>query len=349
MFAILGTIVIILVLVVMIQISRTSEMVSELKGDLDSYEESGKITGLGMLLFLIFGLIGVVYCVFAYGPMLLPEASSVHGVATDNLFWTTASITGIVFVITNIMVFWFAFRYSEKKGQKALYYPDNHKLELIWTVVPSIVLTILVIMGLTRWNEIFSPAPEDALLIEINGKQFQWIPRYPGVDGELGPRDISNVSPENEFGIDWTDQSSQDDLFPSEIHIVVDRPVDFSIRAQDVLHSFYLPHFRVKMDAVPGIPTRFWFTPTKTSAEMKEITGNPEFVYELACAELCGKAHSNMRLEVIVETQEEYDEWLTTLKPLYESIKASLPEEAVTDETSLAENSIEVTEESATN
>jgi len=121
----------------------------------------------------------------------------------------------------------------------------------------------------------------------------------------------------------------------------VDRPVSFSIRAQDVLHAFYLPHFRVKMDAVPGIPTHFWFTPTKTSETMKEITGNEDFVYELACAELCGKAHFNMRLEVFVETQEEYDEWLRLQKPLFESIKASLPVEDLEDKASLAENAIE--------
>lgn len=349
MLAILGTIAIVLVLVILIQISRSCEFISELKGNLDSYEESGKVTGLGLLLFLIFGMIGVVYCVFTLTPLLLPEASSEHGIGTDKLFWTTAAITGIVFVLTNILVFWFGFRYSEKKGQKALYYPDNHKLELIWTVVPSIVLTVLVIMGLTRWNEIFSPAPEEAILVEINAKQFQWIPRYPGLDGELGPRSIGNVTPMNELGIEWADRKSQDDVFPSEIHMVVNRPVSFSIRAQDVLHSFYLPHFRVKMDAVPGIPTRFWFTPTKTTEEMKQVTGNEEFVYELACAELCGKAHANMRMEVIVETQEEYDAWLRTQKPLYELIKASLPVEDLDDKSSLAENSIEVPAEAVTN
>src|SRR5690606_18298201 len=113
----------------------------------------------------------------------------------------------------------------------------------------------------------------------------------------------------NEFGLDFTDRSSFDDFIPRELYLPKGRPVEIKIRARDVLHSFYLPHFRVKMDAVPGMPTRFGFTPTKTTEEMREETGNPDFNYELACAEVCGRGHFSMRMIVVVLEPEEYDKW----------------------------------------
>jgi len=236
--------------------------------------------------------------------------------------------TGIVFVITQVMLFYFPWRYNRQKNTKGFFYADNHKLEVIWTIIPAIVLTGLVIIGAIRWYDITGPAPDDALTVDITGKQFAWMPRYPGTDGQLGERNYKLIDAVNQIGIVVEDKTSHDDLMPSEIHLPVNIPVVFKIRARDVLHSFYLPHFRVKMDAVPGIPTQFWFIPTVTTEEMRERLGKPDFVYELACAELCGKGHSSMRMEVTIETEEEYNTWLAEQTPWYSMMMESKTDEA---------------------
>ena len=155
-----------------------------------------------------------------------------------------------------------------------------------------------------------SAAPEEAEVIEIVGQQFQWSVRYTGKDKRLGPSDYRKIDVTNTLGIDFSVQSSFDDFVESrKMMLPVGRPVEFKIRAKDVLHSVYIPHFRLKMDAVPGMPTRFWFVPTKTTKEMRAETGNDEFVYELACAEICGRGHYTMRMAIEVVEQKEYDEW----------------------------------------
>jgi cytochrome c oxidase subunit 2 len=192
-------------------------------------------------------------------------------------------------------------------------------------VVPAIFLTILVGMGLFYWFKITGDAPKDAQLVEITGKQFNWLIRYPGKDGVLGRKNyrLTDASNGNALGVDWEDASSHDDLESTEMHLVVGKPVQLVINAQDVIHDVGLPHFRMKMDAVPGIPTTMWFTPKYTTAKMKEITGNKDFVYEIACDQMCGSGHYSMKGIVIVETQEEYDKWRATLKPQYLTVTES--------------------------
>jgi cytochrome c oxidase subunit 2 len=180
---------------------------------------------------------------------------------------------------------------------------------MIWTIVPAIVLTILVVYGLTVWNKVMAPAPEEAEVIEIMGYQFAWKVRYPGKDDKLGAYDFRLVDATNEFGLDFSDRSAYDDFTPRELHLPKGRPVEFRIRARDVLHSVFAPHFRLKMDAVPGMPTRFWFVPTKSTADMRAETGNPDFNYEIACTEVCGRGHFSMRLLVVVDEPEDYEKW----------------------------------------
>jgi cytochrome c oxidase subunit 2 len=242
-----------------------------------------------------------------------------HGSMIDKMFDTTLVVTGIVFVITHIALFWFAFRYKYKKGKSAYYYPENNKLEMAWTIIPAIVLTVLVVMGIDAWYKITGPAPENSMIVEATAQQFSWIVRYPGKDSKLGEREFELISGENTLGINFDDVNSHDDFLPTEIHLPVNKPVLFKLGAKDVLHSFYLPHFRVKMDCVPGIPTQFWMTPTVTTAEMREKLNDPEFDYVLACAELCGSAHWNMKFTVVVETEEEFNQWLAQQKPIYET------------------------------
>jgi cytochrome c oxidase subunit 2 len=222
-----------------------------------------------------------------------------------------------VFFATHVLLFYFPFKYQFKEGNRAAFYPDNNKLEVIWTIVPAIVLTLLVLSGWKVWRDITADAPQEAEVVEIVGQQFNWHVRYPGkVDKELGAYNYKLIDASNAVGIDLADENSFDDFMaPSgEIRVPVGKPVLLKIRARDVLHSVYMPHFRLKMDAVPGMPTRFWFTPTKTTAQMKQDMNNPDFDYELACTEVCGRGHFSMRLRVIVEEEADYRKWYNNQK-----------------------------------
>lgn len=217
--------------------------------------------------------------------------------------------------------------------------PHNNTLELVWTGIPAIVLTFLVVKGLVAWNEVMPDVdPEEEVIhIEATGWQFAWNLRYAGADGELGVKDFRLIQPGiNELGQDWTDPRNHDDFMADELVLPVGKKVRVSISARDVLHNFYLPHFRVKMDAVPGIPTYFVFTPTKTTEEYRqELKKYPEyhaptdpsdpeseplwktFNYELACAELCGKGHYSMRRVVRIVSEQEYEAWLAQQNSYY--------------------------------
>lgn len=320
MNAVLLTLAIVLLLVVLMQIGKVLELIGVIRGK-EAVEESNNrmnaffltLTGIGCLIFCIGS-------VFIYQDKFLPVAASEVGRQIDAVQRLTLFFTGVVFIVTQVLLFAFAYRYQYRKNRKAYYFPENNTLELAWTVIPAVVLTVLVIRGLALWFNIFQPAPDDAVVIEANAQQFRWTIRYPGADNELGPRDLKFVNSTNELGIDWNDATSHDDIMPMDIVLPVNKPVQVNIRALDVLHNFYLPHFRMKMDAVPGIPTGFWFTPDITTAEMRERTGNPEFDYELACAELCGSAHYNMRKKVVIVTEAEYEQWLSEQTSYYEQV-----------------------------
>ncbi|WP_260607367.1 cytochrome c oxidase subunit II [Chitinophaga polysaccharea] len=292
---------------------------SILKGEKKAREQSNRINGFLLIAFLVLGLIGVYWCNDLLKGKILGESASEQGEGVDTLIYVTLAITGVVFVITQIALFWFAFKYQEKEGRKAFYFPHNNKLEVIWTVIPAIALTILVAFGLKHWFQLTSEAPKDAAVVEVTGKQFNWIFRYPGKDGALGRRDIKNIDPSagNELGLDWNDPLNKDDFMPTELHLVVGKPVKLIIGSRDVIHDVGLPHFRMKMDAVPGIPTTMWFTPKYTTKQMKEKTGNPDFTYEISCDQMCGSGHYSMRGVIIVETQEEFDKWVAAQKSTY--------------------------------
>jgi cytochrome c oxidase subunit 2 len=251
---------------------------------------------------------------------LFPQGSaSEQGEKIDLMLYITLAVTGSVFFITQILLFWFAYKYQEKEGRKAFYFPHNNKLELLWTTVPAIFLTILVVFGLKYWFKMTGDAPKDAVVVEITGHQFAWEMRYPGKDGKLGKKNykLYNQPSGNTLAVDFEDQDSWDDLHTTEMHLPVGKPVKLVINAMDVIHDVGLSHFRMKMDAVPGIPTTMWFTPKYTTADMKKRTGNPNFVYEISCDQMCGKGHFSMRGVIVVETEEEYNKWLASQKPEY--------------------------------
>ncbi|WP_244173080.1 cytochrome c oxidase subunit II [Chitinophaga alhagiae] len=300
------------------QIAKASEYVSILKGEKKSREQSNRINGFLMIVFLVLGLIAVWWCHDLLDDKMLGESASVQGEGVDQLIKVTFIITMAVFVVTQILLFWFSFKYQEKEGRKAFYFPHNNKLEVIWTVVPAIALTILVAFGIRHWMRITSEAPKDAMVVEVIGKQFNWMMRYPGKDGQLGRRHFKQINESNNpLGQDWADKLNHDDFISSELHVVVGKDVKLIIGSRDVVHDVGLPHFRLKMDAVPGIPTTLWFTPKFTTAEMRKRTGNPDFVYELACDQMCGKGHYSMKANIVVETQEEYDAWLASQPTQY--------------------------------
>jgi cytochrome c oxidase subunit II len=305
----LGAIVVV-ALIVLFMIYKLTTLISVAKGSkTDKDAGSNDINGILMLSFLILGGIAAVWSSISYFDLYNLPVASEHGVKTDSMFWITMAITGTAFVITHILLFFFAFKYRYKKDATAKYYPDNHKLEIVWTLVPALVLTILILYGLRIWNNITDVAPEKAEVVEIMGAQFAWRVRYPGADNALGKYDYRKIDASNAFGMDLSDKNSHDDFVPRELHIPKGKPVLLKIRARDVLHSVYMVHFRLKMDAVPGMPTQFWFVPTKSTADMRAETGNPDFNYELACAEICGNGHFSMRMIVVVDEPAEYEDW----------------------------------------
>jgi cytochrome c oxidase subunit 2 len=310
----------VLVFVVIFQIAKASEYVSVLKGEEKTRRQNNKINAFLLLGMLIFGLIGAWYCnELYYGKTLFPQgSSSVEGEGWDWMFMLTTTVTGIVFVITQVLLFWFSFKYQEKDNTKAYYFAHSTKLELIWTTIPAIVLCALVAFGLKYWFKVTGDAPKNAIVVEVTGHQFGWEFRYPGADKVLGKKNFKLSKGSNSLGVDFEDPASLDDIHVSgTMHIPVNVPVKMVINAQDVIHDVGLPHFRLKMDAVPGIPTTQWFTPKYTTEEMKTRTGNPNFTYEISCDQMCGKGHFSMRGVIIVESMAEYKAWLSTQKPEY--------------------------------
>lgn len=272
---------------------------------------------LGALLFI--GMYGVYWSYTVQGPMSMHESASEHGLEIDFMFNVTLILTTVVFILTHIALFGFSFKYRGSENRKAYFYPHNNSLERIWTIVPAVVLTILVILGFFTWRNITVVSPEDqksAINIEVTGEQFKWNLRYAGSDNEIGKRNYKLTTPTNGLGIDFKDQKSWDDKLTSEIIIPVNKPVRFIIESKDVLHSFYLPDFRVQMNAVPGMPTYFQFTPRLTTAEMREERNNPKYDYVLLCAKICGAGHYNMQAKVTVVSEAEYATWLAK-QPLY--------------------------------
>lgn len=313
--------VIAMIFLVIFQIAKASEYVSVLKGEKKSREQSNKVNAFLMLAFLIVGTAGAYWCHKELAPETLfsQGSASKEGEQIDFMFIVTLVITGIVFFATQICLFAFSFIYQEKEGRKAFYLPHNNKLEMLWTIVPAIALTILVVIGLRHWFLITGDPPKNAMVVEITGQQFGWTYRYPGDDGVLGKRSFKLINPatSNGLGQDWNDKANMDDKIPTVMYLVKDKPVKLVIGSKDVIHDVGLPHFRLKMDAVPGIPTTLWFTPNRTTKQMRKELNNPDFEYEIVCDQLCGASHYSMRGVIEVVTQEEFDIEMAKIKPNY--------------------------------
>jgi cytochrome c oxidase subunit 2 len=312
-------------------------------------------------------------------------------------------IITLVFVVTHVFLFYFAYKYVFSKDRKAYFYTHSNKLELLWTTVPAVFLAVIIVYGLSAWIDITDDAPEDALVVELYPKQFDWTARYSGADSTLGASNYNMISGTNPLGVitngsinemkaglmddiayikeeleiapkggmkeaelleslgkrerqlervssfeglEAASLAAGDDdvLVKSEFYIPRGRSVNFIFRSRDVIHSAYMPHFRAQMNCVPGMTTNFHLVPTKTTEEMREITGDDEFEYYLLCNKICGAAHYNMKMVIKVVEPEEYAAWLGQQKTFAESIQPADDAEGMAQENELTGNEISMIE-----
>ena len=440
--------VVVLGLVAAVQLSKVYQLSISLRGkrEEDISEADNRLNGGLFLAFMVLFYASFVWLLIKYGSYGTPPASE-HGVAVDRLMDFNMAIIFVVFFIVNTLLFWFSAKYYYRADRKARFFAHDNRLELVWTVIPSVVLAVIIAYGLQTWNEMTGEASEDALRVELYSKQFDWTARYPGSDGEFGLANYNLITPMNALGIvtsggvlealteiegkiakveaeidyekghllaerasieeelhgdhghgdhghgdhdhgdhdhgdhdhgdhdhgDHDDhkhalearlaeidhmlesdkviilteaafeakedklyrllrhrqriqeirnfdfdgeltawESGMDDqIVKGEFHLPVGKEVEFVFRSRDVIHSAYMPQFRAQMNTVPGVPTRFKMTPTITTDSMRTVLENPEFDYVLLCNKVCGAAHFNMQMKIVIESQESYDAWLS--------------------------------------
>ena len=367
-------IVIILGAIALAQLVRVYELSSKLRksAEHEVNDKDNHINGLLMYVFMLVTFAGFIYLMLTYGWTGRGEAASTQGVETDWLLNLNFIIIIISYFITNYLLFYFTYKYVRKPGVKAYFYPHNNKLEMIWTIVPAVVLAFIIILGLKSWSKITSPAEPDAIRIELFAKQYDWTARYAGLDNELGKYDYKLTSDNNELGlitsntIDTSiaimskeilsltkllnnrdtilndsvivvrrntlsikerlfrlvtqlkenhdkkaDAAVWDDIIQRDtLYLCKGENYEFNLRARDVLHSAYFPHFRIQMNAVPGMTTRMKLTPNMTTEEMRAKKNNPNFNFILMCNKICGGAHYKMKMMVVVKDKAAYKIWM---------------------------------------
>ena len=367
-------IVIILGAIALAQLIRVYELSSKLRksGEHEINNKDNHINGLLMFVFMILTFVGFFYLMLKYGWTGRGSAASTQGVETDWLLNLNFIIILIAYFITNFLLFYFSYKYVRKPGVKAYFYPHNNKLEMIWTIVPAIVLAVIIILGLKSWTKITSPAEADAIRIELFAKQYDWTARYAGLDNELGKYDYKLTTDNNELALITSntidssiaimskeilsltkllnnrdtilndsvigvrrntlsvkerlfrlvtqikenhdkkaDAAVWDDIIQKDtLYLCKGENYEFNLRARDVLHSAYFPHFRIQMNAVPGMTTRMKLTPNMTTEQMRAEKNNPNFNFVLMCNKICGGAHYKMKMIVVVKDKASYKKWM---------------------------------------
>jgi cytochrome c oxidase subunit 2 len=263
----------------------------------------GKRPLSAVFLVAFFGLLAILSLVFFLVGWRTPVASR-EGVGIDGIISYLLVVTGIIMLVGHGVLCWFIWKSSA--GAAAAHGRPSRRAEWLWSLIPVLAMLVLseagvLAMGTPVWASLYTERPKDPVVIEVVGKQFEWFVRYPGKDGEFGEFDLKEVhSVDNPLGILEDDPKAQDDIIKrGTIYLPVDRPVVVRLRTQDVIHSFFVPQFRVKQDLLPGHQTRVKFTPIRTGE------------FELACAELCGLGHYTMRGTVHVREPHEFEEWLS--------------------------------------
>ena len=361
MTSLLVIIVLVLLAIALWQLTKIFDLTQVGVGSDDSQianDTDNNTQGYLMFGFLAFLYIFTIYGLIKWGSLVLHTPASEHGGTVDNLMNITWVLIFVVQAITQVLVHYFSFKYRGKKGQKALYLADNNKLEVIWSGIPAVVLAGLILYGLYAWTNImFVDESEDTIEIELYAQQFKWSARYSGADNVLGKANVRLIEGVNTLGVDLSDPNAQDDIVVSELHIPKGKKVHFKIRSQDVLHSAYFPHFRAQMNCVPGMVTEFAFEPIYTSDEyrampfmvekVKKINALREakskelvakglsaldpytFDYLLLCNKICGASHYNMQMKVVVDTPEDFKNWLSDKPTLVSQVKESNASKAV--------------------
>lgn len=313
-YSILILVLIAVIIAIIGKVLSIYEMTTKINGRFNPLAANNFQANLLLLALPVF-FYGVYWSYVHHGGMAWREAATEHGKSIDTMFIITTVIITVVLILVHFCLFYFSYRYRMRLNKKAYFYPHNNVLEQIWTIVPAIVLTVLVLFGFFTWRKITN-IPEDlknsALQVEVLGEQFAWTVRYPGADGKIGKRDYRLTTPFNPYGIDFNDNASLDDMLGGEIVIPIGKSVRFHILSKDILHSFYIPDFRVQINAVPGMTTYFQFTPTITTEEMREKMDDPNYDFVMLCNKICGEGHFNMKKIVRVVTEKEYQEWMAT-------------------------------------
>jgi cytochrome c oxidase subunit II len=221
----------------------------------------------------------------------------------DNTVILTFWITGIGYIAIILFMAFCVFRFRHQEGRRAAYQPENNKLEWALAIGTTVAVAALLGPGLFVWYQ-FVTVPKGAAEIEVVGQQWQWSFRLPGRDGLLGTSDPRYISSDNPLGLNPNDPNGQDNvvIVADDLHLPVGKPVKVLLRSLDVIHDFYVPEFRAKMDLMPGLVTYFWFTPTRTGT------------FEVLCAAFCGVGHPQMRGSVVVENENAYQAWLEKQK-----------------------------------
>ena len=362
---------IVVAVIAIAQVVRIFELTNKIKGikESDITDKDNDTQGKLLLTFGILFVASFFVMTAKWNHLLLPISASEHGVEIDFLMDLSMGLIIIVFLITQPILFYFSYKYRGRKDRKATFISHNDKAEIIWTIVPAVVLTVLIVYGLQTWSNIMDRSDiDDAVVVEVYGKQFDWTVRYAGADNNLGVANVRFIGGLNTVGVisesAYAKQmagldnniakahvqiseelnankrvkiearlakmeskkstltslvstsakdllvAAEDDIIVKELHLPVNKTVHLKFRSQDIIHSAYLPHFRVQMNCVPGMNTDFVFKPTITTEEMRVETANEEFEYVLLCNKICGAAHYNMQLKVIVESEEDYNKWI---------------------------------------
>ena len=373
--------VIILAVIAIAQLTKVYELSRSLRKNKEEEISAAdnKLNANLMLVWMFLFFVGTVFLYVRYGDYL-PVSASEHGADVDKLMNVNIWMVTVSFFIVNFFLFYFAWKYQFKKGRKAKFFAHDNRLEMLWTLVPGVLLAFVIVYGLITWNKITGPASADAIQIELYSRQFDWTARYPGENKTFGTASYNLISTSNPLGlvtkegirakmdeldaqienvehqlaenklmplmpesyvatledkvsrlkrhkqriadidensvngISTWESGNDDRLVKGEMHIPVNKEVELIFRSQDVIHSAYLPHFRAQMNCVPGVATRLKMTPTVTTAEMRKITGNDAFDYILLCNKVCGAAHFNMQMKVVVESEADYNAWLAKQK-----------------------------------
>jgi cytochrome c oxidase subunit II len=229
----------------------------------------------------------------------MPDVASKTGQQIDRLTYFIYYLTGAVFILTQVVFFFFLVKYRARTGVRATYSHGDNRLELIWTAIPTAIFIGLWGYSNHMWlNVIHKEPPTDAMEVAVTAYQFGWTFQYPGSSGKLGRSDVKLISADNVFGNDPTDPLTKQDFQSGVLELPVNKPVRIRLNSRDVIHGFYIPNFRIYQDAVPGRTIDLvWFIPTKIGT------------YDLACSQLCGSGHYNMKSQVEVVSQQDYDKW----------------------------------------